>query len=332
MAESSFEYWTYAKEMAKAKQEEVDAAFIGGFVPPTAPAVPAVESTEELTKNITWDDVKDDPNAIKVLDYGFIVLEETMGSDKAIVKAARVSYGAGTKKVSEDRGLLRYLLRHYHTTPFEMCEAKFLVKMPIFVMRQWIRHRTANVNELSGRYSELPEEFFLPDQWRGQSKTNKQGGEEPIEYQYPHMSGMGEYAMAEKVAFGEYHERLKAGVSKELARTCLPVSTYTTAYWKCDLHNIMHFLRLRLDKHAQYEIRVYAEAIYKLLQPKFPMAFEAFEDYRVQAKAFSRMEMQILKALLPYAPTEKDILALLEAKKIDLSKREVTELVAKLKS
>ena len=255
----------------------------------------------ELTKNITWNDVKDDPNAIKVLDHGFIVLKEVMGSDQTIAESARVSYGVGTKTVNDDRNLIRYLVRHSHSSPLEMAECRFLVKVPIFVWRQWIRHRTANVNELSARYSELPEEYFMPEKWRGQSTTNKQGGEEHIKYT---SNTYGEYESvdipmsAEDVAFDEYRNRLDSGVSRELARSCLPVSTYTMAYWKCDLHNILNFLRLRLDKHAQKEIRDYAEAMYKLIQPKFPLVVEAFEDYQRQAVTFSRMEMNALNHIL----------------------------------
>jgi thymidylate synthase (FAD) len=265
--------------------------------------------SDELTKNITWDDVKNDPNAVKVLDHGFIVLKETMGSDATIAESARVSYGMGTKTVNDDRNLIRYLVRHRHTSPLEMGEARFLVKCPILVWRQWIRHRTANVNELSARYSEMPNEYFVPEQWRGQSATNKQGSEGKIEYT-PSVCGsnimydddlddllkdpFGNICNAEDVAFREYRNRLDAGISRELARSCLPVSTYTIAYWKCDIHNLMHFLRLRLDSHAQEEIRVFAEAMYEFVKRKFPIAFEAFEDYQRQAVTFSRMEMNAL--------------------------------------
>lgn len=278
----------------------------------------------ELTKNIVWDDVKNDPLAIKVLDHGFVVLKETMGSDATIAESARVSYGQGTKSVSGDRNLIRYLMRHQHTSPFEMAEARFLVKVPVFIWRQWIRHRTANVNELSGRYSELPEEYFTPDQWRAQSITNKQGGEEPINYE-PWQTGMG---ISEEIAFREYQVRLDAGVSRELARTCLPVSHYTMAYWKCDLHNIFHFLKLRMHSHAQLEIRAYADAIYNLLNEKFPMAFEAFNDYVLNAMTFSRTELELMKSMLK--PNSFSYFAQTEAEKIGISKRELQEFAQKI--
>lgn len=254
----------------------------------------------ELTKNITWLDVQCDPEAVRVHEHGFVVLKETMGSDQTIVESARVSYGVGTKTVKDDRSLIRYLVRHHHTSPLEMGEVRLLVKCPVFVWRQWIRHRTANVNELSGRYSELPTEFFVPEQWRKQSGTNKQGGEEPMEY-FPNLFGPTEHdagLYAEDVGFEEYDTRLKAGMSRELARTCLPVSHYTMAYWKCDIHNLCHFLKLRMDKHAQKEIRDFAEAIYKLVKPKFPLVFEAFEDYQLYGESVSRMEIAALKNLL----------------------------------
>lgn len=282
---------------------------------------------EELTKNIVWEDVKNDPDAVKVLDHGFVVLKETMGSDATIAESARVSYGSGTKTISDDRNLLRYLMRHKHTSPFEMAEARFLVKVPVFVWRQWIRHRTANVNELSGRYSELPEEFFSPEKWREQSITNKQGGENPIEYSPLMFDEDGRYLVPKKVeelCFNEYDNRLEAGISRELARTCLPVSHYTIAYWKCDLHNLLHFLKLRMHPHAQKEIRDYGDAIYKLLKEKFPITMEAFDDYVLNSINFSKQEMLILKQLLNNKQFES----------IDnthnLSKREMSEFLTKL--
>lgn len=278
----------------------------------------------ELTKNIVWDDVKNDPNSTKVLDHGFVVLKETMGSDSTIAESARVSYGAGTKTISDDRNLIRYLMRHQHTSPFEMAEARFLVKVPVFIWRQWIRHRTANVNELSGRYSELPEEYYTPDQWRAQSITNKQGGEEPIEYEQ-WQTGMG---YSDEIAFTEYRRRLENGVSRELARTCLPVSHYTLAYWKCDIHNILHFLKLRMHSHAQYEIRVYAEAIYKLLKQQFPITFEAFEDYVLNSIKFSRMEIELLRDVI--RNSKSTMFTQIEAEKMGISKREYQEFAQKI--
>jgi thymidylate synthase (FAD) len=273
----------------------------------------------ELTKNIVWDDVKHDPNAVKVLDHGFVVLKETMGSDSSIAESARVSYGAGTKTISDDRNLIRYLMRHHHTSPFEMAEARFLVKVPVFIWRQWIRHRTANVNELSGRYSELPEEFFVPEEWRTQSVTNKQGSEEPMYYKPDNV---------EDAAFAEYRRRLNEGVSRELARTCLPVSHYTLAYWKCDIHNILHFLRLRMHSHAQYEIQMYAQSIYTLLKEKFPLTFEAFEDYVLNCESFSRMELHLLKELLKN--NKLTIFTEARAEDMGMSRREYVEFSNKI--
>jgi thymidylate synthase (FAD) len=273
----------------------------------------------ELTKNIVWDDVKNDPNAIKVLDHGFVVLKETMGSDSTIAESARVSYGAGTKTISDDRNLIRYLMRHHHTSPFEMAEARFLVKVPVFIWRQWIRHRTANVNELSGRYSELPEEYYVPDEWRAQSVTNKQGGEEPMFY---------ESNDVENEAFNEYRRRLNEGVSRELARSCLPVSHYTLAYWKCDIHNILHFLRLRMHSHAQKEIQIYAESIYTLLRERFPLTFEAFEDYVLNTQSFSRMELHLLKELIKNQ--KLTIFTEAQAEDLGMSRREYLEFSNKI--
>jgi thymidylate synthase (FAD) len=241
---------------------------------------------------------------IAVLDQGFIALLDVMPrlvpqgqtADQAIVQAARVSYGEGTKRISEDRSLLRYLLRHRHTTPFEMVEFKFHVRLPIFVARQWIRHRTASVNEYSGRYSIMPERFYRPqaDEVREQSASNRQGGEETI-------------AIETAEAFLEYlaqaeaqHERYLAlsekGVARELARLGLPLSMYTEWYWKCDLHNVLHFLSLRLDEHAQREIRAYAEAMLRLIEPIVPQSVEAFRDYRLRAVSLTRLEVEAIRS------------------------------------
>jgi thymidylate synthase (FAD) len=249
-----------------------------------------------------------------------------MGSDQTIAESARVSYGIGTKSISDDRNLIRYLVRHAHTSPIEMAEARFLIKIPIYVWRQMIRHRTANINELSGRYSELPEEFNIPE-WRKQSETNKQGGEEALDYKpIESFDQDGWVAGAEQIAFVEYKKRLDSGVSRELARTCLPVSTYTMAYWKCDLHNILHFLKLRLDPHAQKEIRAYAQAMYDLLKPKFPITMEAFDDYKLNAVTFSRMEMKILRK----AMDDLDKAKFAEPYDFsELSKREIAEFMKK---
>lgn len=234
---------------------------------------------------------------IPCLDHGFVRLVDYMGNDAAIVQAARVSYGAGTKKVSEDRGLVRYLLRNVHTTPFEMCELKFHCKMPIFVARQWIRHRTANVNEYSARYSEVKDEFYLPDPdvLKKQSSENRQGrGEELTDEQKRRVLYLLRADYAQE--YSTYEQLLgEIELARELARIGLSVAAYTQWYWKIDLHNLFHFLRLRLDSHAQYEIRVFAEAMARIVKDAFPVAWEAFEDYRLKAVSFSRLEIEVLK-------------------------------------
>lgn len=239
--------------------------------------------------------------AIPCLDKGFIRLVDAMGGDEAIVQAARVSYGKGTRKISQDRGLIRYLMRHQHTTPFEMVELKFHAKMPIFVARQWVRHRTANINEYSLRYSQARDEFYIPapEHVHFQSDVNKQGR---LESDVP-----GE--LTEKViryfkeisekSFALYSELNEAGIARELARAVLPVNLYTEWYWKNDLHNIFHFLNLRLDDHAQYEIREYAGAMAALVKEVAPIAFEAFEDYTLSGLAFSNLERIMLSKRLP---------------------------------
>ena len=212
--------------------------------------------------------------------------------DAAIVQAARVSYGAGTKSVSDDRALIRYLMRHRHTTPFEMVEFKFHIRCPIFVARQWLRHRTASVNELSARYSIVPDDYFLPDELRSQSTTRGQGGEEPYE-------GDASFLILKQkascdMAFHTYEEMIKKGVSRELARTHLPQSTFTEFYWKINLHNLLHFLELRIEDHAQKEIRDLAKQVYELIKPLCPMTCEAFEDFRLGSVTLSRLEVQAI--------------------------------------
>ena len=217
---------------------------------------------------------------IKCLDEGFIRLVDYMGSDASIVRAARVSYGSGTKKVSEDEGLIRYLMRHRHTTPFEMCELKFHVRVPMDAWRQWIRHRTANVNEYSTRYSIAIDvaQRTCADAWRLQSGTNKQGSGGYVD---PAVGVALSDREADflKNAREIYQDRIDKGVAREQARKDLPLSTYTEAYWKMDLHNLLHFLGLRMDGHAQLEIRTYANAIGKIVMDAFPMAYGAFHDY-----------------------------------------------------
>jgi len=236
--------------------------------------------------------------ATKVLDHGFVRLVDVMGDDSSIVQAARVSYGKGTKTVSQDEGLIRYLMRHQHTTPFEMVEFKFHARTPIFVARQWIRHRTANVNEMSARYSEMPDIFYVPEaqMCTTQSAQNRQGG---TGTQVENSSDIpGTFEATQAACYEQYQQYLQADMRRELARANLPVSLYTEWYWKIDLHNLFHFLHLRLDDHAQYEIRVFAEAMAELVKPHVPLAWQAFEDYVVHAKRFSRLEMGVISDLL----------------------------------
>ena len=263
---------------------------------------------------------------IKVHDHGFVSLVDCMPrmvpegktGDFAIVQAARVSYGQGTKQVSEDRGLVRYLMRHRHSTPFEMVEFKFHIAMPIFIARQWIRHRTANVNEYSARYSIMPDRFYRPDieNVRKQSKTNRQGGEGPID------AGTADEFLklleGAEANYQKYLELTERGVAREIARAVLPVSVYTEWYWKCDLHNIFHFLSLRMDPHAQIEIQEYARAMYELIKPIVPVASEAFEDYRLNAMHLTGLEIDAIRTGKPLATENKRETAEWEAKKARL--------------
>ncbi|MBX3354393.1 MAG: FAD-dependent thymidylate synthase [Phycisphaeraceae bacterium] len=250
---------------------------------------------------------------IPVHDHGFIALVDVMPrlvpqgqtADSAIVQAARVSYGQGTKQVSEDRTLVRYLLRHRHTTPFEMIEFKFHVAMPMFVARQWIRHRTANVNEYSARYSIVPDRFFRPslESIRAQSKVNRQGGDEPVE-----VSTAEEFLALLERAEANYRDYLaltEKGVARELARAALPVSVYTEWYWKCDLHNTLRFLSLRMDPHAQREIQDFAQAMFRLIQPIVPVACEAWRDYDFESMHLTRLEIEAIRSGQPLASANK---------------------------
>jgi thymidylate synthase (FAD) len=235
----------------------------------------------------------------KVLDGGFVRVIDYLGSDDSIVQAARVSYGKGTKRVSEDRGLVRYLMRHWHTTPFEMCEIKLHVRVPMDCWRQWIRHRTANVNEYSTRYSEAIDaaQKTDPSEWRIQSTSNRQGSLGSID------PAIGEKLSAEEAELHRlsretYESRLKRGVAREQARKDLPLSTYTEAYWKVDLHNLFHFLSLRMDDHAQLEIRSFANVIGNEIVSRWcPVAWEAFADFRLKSLSLSRIEVEVAKAL-----------------------------------
>lgn len=235
---------------------------------------------------------------IRCLDHGFVYLVDYMGDDSSIVQAARVSYGKGTKTVNEDRGLIRYLRRHHHTTPFEMVEFKFHAKMPIFVARQWIRHRTANVNEYSGRYSEMLNEFYLPEAGvlRTQSANNRQGRSEELSPEHQKLV-LGMLKEEYERSFSSYKRFLEPDINltRELSRIGLSVANYTQWYWKIDLHNLMHFLRLRMDPHAQYEIRVFADAMARIIRDAVPQAYEAFEDYVQNGIQLSGPEKELLQ-------------------------------------
>lgn len=236
---------------------------------------------------------------IKIHDHGFVGLVDHMGSDAAIVEAARVSYQTGTKATRTDRALIRYLMRHKHTSPLEMCEVKLHLRAPIFVLRQLLRHRTASINEESGRYSEIREMFFSPalGDLAPQSLDNKQGreGEFPLHKQKAIRNVI---EANNEYSYASYKALLGEDLARELARITLPLTTYSSLYWKVDLHNLLHFLTLRTDSHAQKEIRDYADAILDIIRPLFPYAVEAWEDYQQQAKMLSRMDLDLLAALI----------------------------------
>ena len=246
----------------------------------------------EVAEQLLW-------KKFPVLDDGFVCLVDWMGSDDAVVQAARVSYGAGTKRVSDDRTLIRYLLRHQHTTPFEMAEIKLLVRVPMDSWRQWVRHRTASINEYSTRYSVAIDSAYStrPDGWRLQAKSNRQGSEGTLPPEE------GERLSREEAEFHQtardiYSRRIERGVAREQARKDLPLSTYTEAYWKVDLHNLLHFLALRMESNAQIEIRSYAETIAReIVRPLFPVTYEAFLDYRFGAISLSRLEQGVIERL-----------------------------------
>ena len=235
----------------------------------------------------------------KVLDKGFVRLVDYMGGDHSIVQSARVSYGSGTKSVREDKGLINYLLRNWHTSPFEQVQMTFHCKMPIFVARQWVRHRTARLNEVSGRYSIMTDEFYVPDEARiqFQSADNKQGSGDSMPRDYA-ADKVAEISGDQGQLYEHYEGMVEEGMARELARINLPLSLYTEWYWQIDLHNMFHFLRLRLDPHAQYEIRVYAEAMAECTRAVCPMAYEAFEEHILNSRTFSRGEMKVLRRML----------------------------------
>ncbi|MEL6103899.1 MAG: FAD-dependent thymidylate synthase [Pseudomonadota bacterium] len=241
--------------------------------------------------------------AIPVLDHGFVRVIDYMGDDNAITQAARVSYGKGTKTVSNDEGLIRYLMRHWHSTPFEMCEVKLHVKLPVFVARQWIRHRTANVNEYSARYSILDREFYIPapDALAAQSVINNQGRGEALSGE--EAERVLRYLRDDAMRCYDHYEEMisqdsQQGLARELARMNLPANIYTQWYWKVDLHNLFHFLRLRADAHAQYEIRVYADAICEVVKDWVPFAYRAFEDYRMGGATLSATALDCIRRMV----------------------------------
>jgi len=244
-----------------------------------------------------------------LLGKGLIRLVDYMGADESVVQAARVSYGRGTTKRSRDRHLIRYLMRHKHTTPFEMIETKWHAKMPIFVARQWVRHRTASINEYSGRYSVMPDEFYVPTPERVQlqSTANRQGSgdaEVPSELQQRVLDILTSDA---NQVFSHYNEMEEENITRELARIGLPLSAYTEWYWKMDLHNLFHFLGLRIDKHAQWEMRQYAEKIGEMTKQAWPLCYEAFEDYRLDSTIFSALEKRAIKEILGGGDIQKAV-------------------------
>lgn len=271
-------------------------------------------------------DVLADPNYLPVLDKGFVGIVDIMGDDAAIVKAARLSYMSGTKSVRKDRGLIRYLMRHRHTSPFEMCDVKLHLKLPIFVFRQIVRHRTHSVNEESARYSILSDEMYIPEieVIVPQSKVNNQGRGGELDIANAHLaqkliieSGEAAYRTYKGLLgpqkdqedeYAEFREEFGfsddyPGIAREIARSVLPVNTYTELFWKQNLHNLFHLLKLRMDPHAQLEVREYAYAIYQLIKPRFPFSVEAFEDYVVNAKTVSRLDLNFLNAVKDYSNT-----------------------------
>ena len=263
----------------------------------------------------------------KCLDHGFVRLVDYMGDDAAIVQAARVSYGNGTKSVSEDTTLIRYLMRNQHTSPFEMVELKFHIRLPIFVARQWIRHRTANVNEYSGRYSEMADDFYLPElsQLRSQSLLNKQARSDVEINSESSQIIISNMEKSQKESYNEYQDYLEKGLAREVARINLPLSIYTEWYWKIDLHNLFRFLKLRMDKHAQYEIQVYAKTIAEIIKQIYPISYQAFSDYILNSVTFSQPELSLLKIKFANLDFSEE-----EIKSAGLSKSEIIEFKSKI--
>ena len=294
------------------------------------------QSQQNQTKRVTAPELENILyEAIPALDHGFVRVVDYMGNDTSIVQSARVSYGKGTKQVSTDQGLIKYLMRHWHSTPFEMCEIKYHIKLPIFIARQWIRHRTANVNEYSARYSILDKEFYLPSQENlaAQSTSNRQGrgdilkGEQAAEVlkllkNDAERTYENYETMLNERFDGSTIDENKKGLARELARMNLTLNTYTQWYWKTDLLNLMNFLRLRADSHAQYEIRVYADIMLDTLKRWVPITYDAFLDYRVGSTEISSKGLKIVKNLI----RGKNI----DYEKSGLSKREWNELMTTL--
>ena len=290
----------------------------------------------DILESIMVDESGNHHEMVQVHELGFVKLLDVMGDDQEVENAARISYGEGTRKVSQTRNLIRYLMRHKHTSPFEMCEVKFHIKLPIFIMRQLVRHRTANLNEYSGRYSVMSNEFYLPqgDYLQKQSKTNNQGRGEvhkskgSLQYEFNRVY--------DNAMIG-YQTLLDEDLAREIARGILPVANYTECIWKIDLHNFFHFVRLRSDSHAQREIRDYSDAMYNLVKPYFPLCCEAFEDYMRDAVTFSASEMEFIRDCVVgdlieewAGYTDEEFNDEVLQGKYNLSKREMNELKTKL--
>jgi thymidylate synthase (FAD) len=295
-------------------------------------------STQYSTKRVTVPQLEEMLyKPIKVLDHGFIRVIDYMGNDGAIVQAARVSYGKGTKQISQDKGLINYLMRHKHTTPFEMCDIKLHVKLPIFIARQWIRHRTASVNEYSARYSILSKEFYIPEREHlsPQSTTNKQGRSQerlPDDVADRVLDILRNDAshcynnyieMMNEDEHGQMINENTVGITRELARMNLTLNTYTEWYWKINLHNLLHFTALRADAHAQYEIRAYANVILDILKAWVPFTYDAFGEYRIHGAHISRTGLEIIRKIIHGEQVSQD--------SSGMSKREWDELMAVLK-
>lgn len=269
-----------------------------------------------------------DGGIIPVLNHGHVRVVDKMGDDSSIVQMARVSYGKGTKTVNEDRGLIRYLVRHRHTTPLEGCVIKLHLKMPVFVARQWVRHRTASLNEYSARYSEVPDQFYVPDleEIKLQSQTNKQGSEGEVDHD-DRLKFLVSTKMTSEKTYNEYKDMLDRGVSREMARINLPLTMYTEFYWQMNLHNLFHFCSLRSDPHAQEQIRVYSDIIlHKIIKEWCPLAYEAFMDYTMNSVTFSDQEHEIIRNLIS-GRSLADMQPLIN----QLSKREQDEFLKKIK-